>query len=227
MGGIIPKELSLKFPKILNVSVNIPENDEYGKALAKRMEKENTEEKISIINVNDNGDIDIETKPVSQVQENIKQPASSPFTINDYVFENDGTVRLRNSSVDDVEKQSVTGTGLSNIIINDPTIKELIPEIKADDIYIQSYMLLMKVNRGNDEEIYRLDILNNIIYVQAPFESPYHDISTNIDYGFISVPINTELGRKILSTKDYKIKSTDCKNIEINNSIFRETQDAA
>ena len=161
---------------------------------------------------------------ITEIQET--QPNYRPmFTINDYVFESDGTVRLRNSSNEDVVKESISTTGLANIIMNNPVIKEVIPDMKSDDIFIKDHMLLMKVRRGDTEEIYRIDILGNDILVMAPTESTFKDIESGQEYNFISVSVSTDLGRKILTNSDYKVKATDDWNDR--ETIFRISQNAA
>lgn len=161
---------------------------------------------------------------VVQIQET--QPKyQSPFTFNDYVFEKDGTVKLRNSSNEDVTKESISTTGLANIIMNNPVIKEVVPDMKSDDIFIKDHMLLMKVKRGDNEEIYRIDILGNDILVMAPTEATFKDIESGQEYNFISVSVSTDLGRKILTTSDYKVKATDDWNDS--ETIFRINQNAA
>lgn len=146
------------------------------------------------------------------------------FTINDYVFDADGTVRLRDSSSKDVIKETIPDTGLANIVMNNGVIKELIPELKAEDIFVENHMLLMKVRRDVDE-IYRIDILGDNILVQAPTETTFQDLDSGEEYNFVAVPIDTELGKTILTTKDYKIKATD--SICVKDSIFRLYQNAA
>lgn len=161
---------------------------------------------------------------ITHIQES--QPKyQSPFTINDYVFEKDGTVRLRNSSVEDVMKESVPATGLANIIMNNPVIKEVIPDMKPEDIFVKGHMLLMKVKRGDTEEIYRIDILGTDILVMAPTEATFQDLNSGEEYNFISVNVCTDLGKKILATADYKVKATD--DWDDSKSIFRINQNAA
>ena len=156
-------------------------------------------------------------------EEDLTKKIHIPFMFtNNYVFDSDGTVRMMNSSSEDSKKELVETTGLANIIMNDPVIKELIPELKLEDIYVDHHMLLMKVRR-DEEEIYRIDIINNKILVQAPFETPY--MCNHEKYYFGAVPVESDLGKKILTTKNYKIKLTD--DFKEDSCIFREYQNAA
>lgn len=222
MGGIIPKELKLKHPEIFSVNLNLKEDSEYGKMLAEKFGKKK-EEPAAIV-VEESGDVSVVSVTETEKVEESKE-ITAPFTMPDYVFDFDGTVRPRNSSIEDEKRDSIPTSGLADIIINNPIIKEIIPDLKSEDIFVANHMLLMKVKRNDGEEIYRLDIINDNILVQAPMETYYTHRKSGTKYKYVSVPISTELGKKILSTENYQIKSSD--SISANDSIFREDQNAA
>jgi hypothetical protein len=82
----------------------------------------------------------------------------------------------------------------------------------------------MKVKKDNEDELYRIDVIGDRILVQAPYEYPYM-WSLERTYNYVAVPIDTELGKKILSEHNYKVKYND--DVNASESIFRATQDAA
>ena len=211
MGKIIPKEPELRHEKVVH----------------QKQPKNVTNNTANMVATNNSYGY-FYTPPVVTPNPNNPVPA---FGFADYVFEADGTVKLRTSSIEDTSKQTVpvVGTnGLANIILNDPTIKTLVPDLNVNDIFFYNNMLFMKIRRGpGNEENYRLDILeNNVIYIQAPLEFPLADVyANNSIFKFVSVPVGSETGQKILTVEKYVIKSMD--SFEINKAIFRITNDAA
>ena len=163
---------------------------------------------------------------------NINNAVIPAFGFADYIFEPDGTVKLRTSAQEDANKVAVpiVGTdtnGLANVVMNDPAVKEVVPDLKPDDIFFYQGMLFLRVRRGPDTyEDYRIDIIKNIVYVQAPLDCPLENMNDiNIVYNFISVPVRTETGKKILTHENYKVTSMD--KFLIDETIFRETECAA
>lgn len=148
-----------------------------------------------------------------------------------YTISEDGDVSEVTSSVEDTEKESVPSSDIQNIIINDPDIKEVYPSINRNDISIENGLILIKIPRAISEnseepsyEVFRLDIVGSQIYIQAPLKSPIPNLETGIQYYFVSVPLCTELGRKIIKNHNFTVEIAD---VDINSSILRDTQDAA
>lgn len=144
------------------------------------------------------------------------------FMMNRYVFNSNGTVSFQSSSANDAIKPTFTEAELKNIIVTNPTLREYCPDINADDVYIQNGMLMFNLRRTDSTELYRLDVINSEILVQAEFEEPCPLRGTDIEYGFIAVPIDSDLGKKILETPNYKISNHD--KIDPSVSIFRINQ---
>ena len=146
------------------------------------------------------------------------------FTLNNYVFNDDGTIVCMDSSQASAEAKEAQDEDVIDYIINNETVKELIPNIKASNVVVENGMIVLTVKRkgGTSIEKYRLDILNDgTLVVQAPFDFDYVDRMTGGIYHFISVPVESDLGRDILANENRKITTEDLFDISIQNSIFR------
>ena len=154
-----------------------------------------------------------------QLNGNLDNIAPFPFCFTgQYIVADDGTPVYLSSSNDDLNRQRFGVDELADIVINNSTIRELVPSVKKEDIYLNQHMLMMKVKRGvGEDELFRIDIIGNNILVQAPYEYPYPWGSTI--YKYVSVPVSSEVGKKILQEKNYKVKVTD--DIIASESIFR------
>ena len=148
------------------------------------------------------------------------------FTLNNYVFNDDGSIVCMDSSQASVEAKEAQDEDVIDYIINNETIKELVPNVKADNVVIENGMIILTVKRkgGTSVEKYRLDILNDgSLVVQAPFDFNYVNRMTGGIYHFVSVPIDSDLGRDILANENRKISTTDC--FDMTECIFRFTAD--
>ena len=143
--------------------------------------------------------------------------------LNNYVFNNDGTVSFQSSSKDDAIKPILTEEQLKDILVTNPTLKTYCPTINRNDIYIDNGMLMLNFRREDDSvELYRMDVINSTVLVQAQFETPCPLRGTDIKYGFVSVPVDSEIGIKIISTPNYKVSVLD--KLDPSVSIFRINQ---
>lgn len=147
------------------------------------------------------------------VDDNNVSPA---FTTNNYVIDENGEVHLATSSSDDAKASSISDSEIYDMIVSDPDIKSVYPSINRNDILIEMGLILIKIPKDNgDVELYRLDIVDNQIYVQAPLDTP---VDNNT---FISVPVCTDVGKEILRNENYVVKLED---VDLENSIFRSQQ---
>lgn len=113
-----------------------------------------------------------------------------------------------------------------NTIINNSTIKELIPDIKSSDIVLYNGMLILNVKRGEETvEAFRIDVINEDVFIQAPLSHIYSDIFAEnpIYYKYASVNVSSKIGKEILKNENYTIRLID---LQPSKSILRETQDA-
>lgn len=115
-------------------------------------------------------------------------------------------------------------------LINDPVIKEINPEFSINDISLETGFLLIKLPRTDEsgnmvEEVFRMDIIDNKLYVQAPLNAPIPNPNNPQElFKFVAVPIDTEVGKNILTTFNYVVDTGD---IDINTSLFRLYEYAA
>jgi hypothetical protein len=145
------------------------------------------------------------------------------FMLNNYVFNNDGTVAFQTSSAADANKFSLSEDQLKDIIVGNPILKQYSPTINRNDVYIENGMLMLNFRRADDSvELYRMDIINSTVLVQAQFETPCPMRGTEIKYGFVSVPVDSEIGIKIISNPNYKVSVLD--KLDPSVSIFRINQ---
>jgi hypothetical protein len=141
------------------------------------------------------------------------------FFRDSYVQNSDGSIMYQSSSANDTSRV----IGLEEIrdkVISNKTLKAYSPDLKRNNIYMDNHMLMMNYPRiDGSSELYRIDVVGNDILVQAEFENPCPLRGTNIFYKYISVPVDSDLGIKILSTPGYKIKDSDM--LDPANSVFR------
>lgn len=152
------------------------------------------------------------------------------FDLSGYVFDDNGNVTQMNSSEQAQSWTNVTDDEARNYIYENETIRELVPNIKPEDIFIGGGLILLTVYRKESEETekkipeqYRIDLRDGNILVQAPFNFDYIDRHTGYVYHFVSVPISSDLGKEILTTPNRKIETTDSINLE--QAILRFTAD--
>ena len=148
------------------------------------------------------------------------------FTFNSFVFNDDGSITSMDSSQASAEAKEAGEEDIVNYIINNETIKELFPDLKADSVVIENGMIILTVKRngGISTEKYRLDIFTDgNLVVQAPFNFDYINRLTGGIYHFVSVPVDSDLGRDILANENRQITPDDF--LDIPKCIFRFTAD--
>lgn len=165
---------------------------------------------------------------VESSNENSDSQITPAFNIG-YTMNENGDVEPITSSAEDSEKNVAPCSEIQEMIINDPNIREVYPSINKNDISISNGLILVKIPRESKEnepenEVFRLDIIGNQIYIQAPLKNPIPNLETGIQYQFVSVPICTDLGKEILKNHNYIV---DGSVIDINNSILRDSENAA
>ena len=151
-------------------------------------------------------------------EEKTESTESSPaFNMSSYTIDENGEVHQTTSSVADANGTVVPNDQIQDMIVNDSDLKEVYPSINRNDISIENGIILIKIPKDAEvEELYRLDLIGNQIYVQAPLDSPIEN------FYYVSVPICTEIGKEILKNSNYIVNAVD---VDINHSVFREKQD--
>ena len=150
-----------------------------------------------------------------------------PLVFNDQYVENgNGGIIHQTSSNEQVGKQ-LSLDELASRIISNETLKKYTSSLTKDDIYLSNdggRMLMMKYHRPNfGDEIFRLDLCGNDILIQAPFENPCILRGTEF-FKYAAIPVNSELGEKILSNFGYRIKDSDV--VDFEKSILRKEEDS-
>lgn len=140
-----------------------------------------------------------------------------------YTFDENGNP-IENNSSNPIPQNNVTNDAITQIIMNNSTIKELVPNIKPEDISVYNNMLLLNVKRENEVETFRIDLVNGKIMIQAPLNIEYISMETGVKYKYASVDVDSDIGRNILINSNYIIS---LKDLDPLNSIMRVEQDAA
>jgi hypothetical protein len=163
---------------------------------------------------------------VKEVEDDLNKVVTPGFAFGaSYSFDENGNPVENNSSTVPIPENNVSNEAITDIIINNETIKELVPAITPGDISVYNGMLLLKVNRNEGVvETFRVDLADGKVMIQAPLSHPYIDIDSGIHYKFASVDVSSELGRNILINENYVIKLKDVDPI---NSIMRVDEKAA
>jgi hypothetical protein len=169
--------------------------------------------------VNEDGSVSASTPTFI---ENTVFPA---FRFNNYVFSDDGTPIYQTSSAVDSSKTLIGFEELKNIIMSNQDLKRVYPGINVNDISLNNGIILLNVRRDSGSELYRIDVIGTQILVQAALETPCDLRGTDIEYNYVSVPINSELGKKILTESNYIIKDID--KIDPAVTVFRIDQYSA
>lgn len=162
------------------------------------------------------------------VVDNDQSTVTPAFTVG-YTISEDGEVEQITSSIEDASTVSVEDDSILGRIIDDPDIRKIYPSINKNDITISNGLILMKIPRKNPDgsdfdEVFRLDIIGNQVYIQAPLDAPLPNLNTGTLYNYASVPICTDIGREILTNNNYIINAT---TVDIPNSILREAENGA
>lgn len=141
------------------------------------------------------------------------------FFKDSYVKNDDGSIAFQTSSTKDTNNV-VNIDYLAEKISQNETLRSYSPTLNKNDIYLNNHMLMLNLRRPDgSNEIFRVDIIGDTVLIQAPFENPCPLRGTDIKYNYIAVPVDSELGIKILSNANYKIKDED--KIDPAVSIFR------
>jgi hypothetical protein len=148
------------------------------------------------------------------------------FTFNSFVFNDDGSIAYMDSSQASAEAKEAGEEDIVNYIINNKTIKELFPDLKEDSVTIENGIIILTVKRngGISTEKYRLDIFTDgSLVVQAPFNFDYVNRFNGGIYHFVSVPVDSDLGKDILTNENREITPDDF--LDVPKCIFRFTAD--
>lgn len=95
-------------------------------------------------------------------------------------------------------------TDVVNIVVNDPTVKELKLNIRPEDVMINSDgKIVVRIFHNGVPEIYRFDIIQDKLYVQAPLNKEYINFNDRMIYKFVTVPINSIEGKNIVTNPNY------------------------
>lgn len=95
-------------------------------------------------------------------------------------------------------------TDVVNIVVNNPTVKELKLNIRPEDVMINSDgKIVVRIFHNGVPEIYRFDIIQDKLYVQAPLNKEYINFNDRMIYKFVTVPINSIEGKNIVTNPNY------------------------
>lgn len=150
-------------------------------------------------------------EPEKETEEEKKEDSKVVFMTDKFVFDENGNPIQMDSSEQAAKAEQVDINEIFDKIISNDTMKELVPDIKKDDLRFENGMILLNVKRDDNVETYRLDVKDQKIYVQAPMDMPYitsprDSRGAGIHYKFVSVPIDTDLGKEILTKSNYIVK---------------------
>ena len=148
-----------------------------------------------------------------------------PFNFGSFYMDDEGNViEATSSKADEINIDTNSDNSANNSIIDIINNDDDLKDIDIDNAYIDNGMLLIDVNRGENKETFRLDYYNNKLYVQAPMDSPIPDYNKQILYKYISVPVDSDIGKEILNNENYivdslKVPKEDC--------ILRDAENAS
>lgn len=195
-----------------------------------------TEDEPEVI-VNDDEQVEKDLNDIHQVQFMYESPNTentetvNSFNTNNEVYESSDPVVSGETKNNTDHKNPVLmfKTEVVERILSDLTIKGAYPDISEEDVWLDNGMIVLRVPREEENgvrtfEMFRLDIIHDCIYIQAQLDAILPDIATGARYKFISVPVESEIGIKILTVPNYIVPTHD---IDINSSIFREYENAA
>ena len=162
---------------------------------------------------------------ITEVEDDLNKIVSPAFTFGaSYTFDENGNPVENNSTIS-VPENNVSNNAIIDIIINNTTIKELVPAITPGDISVYNGMLLLKINRdGGTIETFRIDLVDGKVMIQAPLSHPFINVDNGEQYKYASVDVSSDIGRNILTNTNYII---ELKDVDPINSIMRIDQNAA
>lgn len=150
----------------------------------------------------------------------VVQSAIPGFNFGSFFIDADGNVGKVDSST--INPQPLGLDEVKNIILSNETIKEL--DVTGDDINIINGMIILSKRNNNDVEMFRLDIYNNDVYIQAPLATPLPNYQGGTMYTFAAIPLDSDLGKEVINGKNYVININD---IDKDSTIFRDAENAA